>query len=67
MSKTNKIRRLEKENARLEVTNESQQKEIIELKAKVYSLQLANTATRQELEVLLMLTNTPNLLQDQAH
>lgn len=67
MSKTNKIKRLERENARLEVTNESQQKEIIDLKAKVYSLQLANTATRQELEVLLMLTNTPNLLQDQAH
>ncbi len=67
MSKTNKIRRLERENLRLEVENESQKKELIDLKARLYTCNLANEATIQELRVALMLLDTPKLLQDQAH
>lgn len=67
MSKTNKIRRLEKDNARLELDNEMLRKDNIALKAKSYSNDLANKATIEELRVALMLLDTPPLLQEQAH
>lgn len=67
MSKTNKIRRLERENLRLDVENESQRKELIALKKELYMNNLANKATIEELRVALMLLDTPKLLQEQAH
>jgi len=65
MSKTNKIRRLEREVAKLEFDNERLNLENISLKKDRYNQALTNKVTIQELEGL-RLDHEPSFHKDQA-
>jgi len=65
MSKQNKIRRLEKDVAKLELEAERLMSENIALKKELYTQSLNNKVTIQELNGLL-LDHQPSLLREQA-
>ena len=66
MSKTNKIRRLENQNAQLEVKNQMLVEENAQVKLENYRLKEEHKNLVLDLEVLKKAFDTPSILGDQA-
>ena len=67
MSKTNKIRRLEKDNAQKDLIIEMKDEKIISQAKRIYELERERDAFIEDLEMLKALHTTPIFHKDQAY
>ena len=66
MSKTRKIRSLERQLAKAELERDDYQRQCIQLKKEAYNQKIKDASIIEDLEMLLLLHSTPANLQTQA-